>query len=375
MAFISKDYDSTDHSGLLQHKVDKTKFVFDIKVSGKRFHKNYKGLASHTAKDRVKKAYDAMQEFITIKTEELSITVDIGSTVNQYFDILYKNKEGSREWNQQRLYRNKLFYDKYIKDTIGTKAVRDIAATDLSKFNMTLDHLSQRSKKVAYELLVPVFNLAIEDDLIKVSPIKKSHIPKRNQLSEKRIVTDAVTKYRAVHKAILDVFSDNPHHRALFLFGFHGRRLNEVVTLQWEDIDLTNANYVVRGENSKVDADMQFSLPMDVSEALSHFNDTKGDVFNVKRVETLYGKIRKASGVDEFSFHWMRNLAVSALSSMGVEATHLSAMLGHTDAGTLRKYLSLQREQSTSATLKASQMLLSSVKTKKTIKPHILGNK
>jgi integrase len=345
----------------LQHKLDKTKFVFDVKVGGKRYHKTYKGLASHTPKDRVKKAYDAMQEFITIKTEELSITVDIGSTVNQYFDILYMNKEGSREWNKQRLYRNKLFYDKYIKDTIGTKAIRDIAAVDLSRFNITLDHLAQRSKKVAYELLVPVFNLAIEDDLIKLSPIKKSHIPKRNQLSEKRIVTDAVTKYRAVHKAILDVFSDNPHHRALFLFGFHGRRLNEVVTLQWDDIDITNANYVVRGENSKVDADMQFSLPMDVSEALSHFRDTKGNVFNVKRVETLYGKIRTASKVEEFSFHWMRNLAVSALSSMGVEATHLSAMLGHTDAGTLRKYLSLQREQSTSATLKASQILLSHV--------------
>jgi hypothetical protein len=44
---------------------------------------------------------------------------------------------------------------------------------------------------------------------------------------------------------------------------------------------------------------------------------------------------------------------------MGVEVTHLSAMLGHTDSGTIRKYLSLQREASTAVTNEAAQRLLS----------------
>jgi hypothetical protein len=54
----------------------------------------------------------------------------------------------------------------------------------------------------------------------------------------------------------------------------------------------------------------------------------------------------------------MRNLAVSALSSMGVEAIHLSAMLGHIDTNTVKQYLSLQREKSSEHTLEASQRLL-----------------
>ena len=62
--------------------------------------------------------------------------------------------------------------------------------------------------------------------------------------------------------------------------------------------------------------------------------------------------------MDEFTFHWMRNLSVSALSAMGVEITHLSGMLGHTDGSTIRKYLSLQREASTTVTNKASAKLL-----------------
>lgn len=358
MAISASDYTATKHIGLFKHINDKTKYLFDVYIDGKRFRKTWKGLATHTNKDRDNQAFEGMQLFLKDKSEELKLSVDINSTVNQYFDILRTNKDKSGEWNQERVYRNNLFYDKYIRKGLGTKKIKEVKATDLTSLNTSLHHLKERSRKVAYELLVPVFNLAIEDNLIISSPIKKSHIPKRNQLSEKKIVTDAVTKYRAVHRAIHEIFVDNHHHRALFLFGFHGRRLSEVTSIKWEDIDFNNGIYIIRGENSKVDADMQFTLPTDVSEALFHFRDTKGDVFTIKRVETLYQKIRDISGVDDFSFHWMRNLAVSALSSMGVEATHLSAMLGHTDAGTLRKYLSLQRQQSTSATLQVSQMLL-----------------
>lgn len=358
MAINTSDYQPTVHVGLFQHINDKSKFIFDFYIDGKRYRKTWKGSPLHKGKDAIKQAYNALELYIENKKQELQLTVDASSTVNDYYDILSDEKERSKSWNAERVYRNNLFYNKYIRDSFGTKKIKDVKAVDFTQFNATLDHLSTRSKKVAYELLVPTFNRAVEDDLIKISPIKKSHIPKRNQLSEKRIVTDAESKYRAIHKAIMDVFEDNPHHRALFLFGFHGRRLNEVVTMKWEDINFNNGKYIIRGENSKVDTDMQFALPVDVAEALSHFRDTKGDVFTIKRVETLYNKIRQASGVEEFTFHWMRNLSVSALSSMGVEAIHLSAMLGHTDAGTLRKYLSLQREKSTVATLEASSLLL-----------------
>jgi len=54
----------------------------------------------------------------------------------------------------------------------------------------------------------------------------------------------------------------------------------------------------------------------------------------------------------------MRNLSVSALASMGADITHLSAMLGHYDASTIKKYLSLQRATSTRAMNEVSQKLL-----------------
>ena len=220
---------------------------------------------------------------------------------------------------------------------------------------MSTQHLATGSAKKLYDILIPIFKLAIEDEIITKSPIKSIHVPKRDQLSEKKIIIGAEDKYRTIYKTINQLFnttdivvledkreiqcSYNPHHLALFLFGFHGRRLNEVTTLQWDDIDFVNNQYRVRKEVSKIDTDMIFSLPQDVRVALEQFTNTTGDVFKIKHPKKYYFHIRDISGIKEYSYHWMRNLAVSALSSAGIPSTDLSAMLGHTDVNTLRKYL------------------------------------
>ncbi len=229
----------------------------------------------------------------------------------------------------------------------------------LDRFNDTISHLATRTQKMAYELLLPIFKTAIREGVISISPIEEDHVPVRNSSEEKKIVTNAVTKYKAVHKAIHKVYKDNPHHRAIFLFGFNGRRRNEVLNLQWEDIDFDNDSYIIRAESSKVNIDMSFELPDEVRDALLEFRGTKGRVFSVSNITQRYGDIRKECKIPEFTFHWMRNLAVSALSAHGVDITHLSAMLGHTDSETIKKYLSLQREDSTAVTNEASKRLLS----------------
>ena len=256
--------------------------------------------------------------------------------------------------------KNKGYYKTYIKPVLGSKRIKDVKPAMLTRFNRTIDHLATRTQKMAYELLIPIFNLAIEDEIIDRTPIKtEQHVPKRKQLEEKKVVNDAVNKYKTVYAAINKVYKNDPHHRAIFLLGFNGRRRNEVLSLKWEDIDFENNKYTVRAKTSKVNMDMMFELPSDVKSALLEFQGERGNVFKVKNIVKQYPKIRKECGIPEFTFHWMRNLAVSALSAKGVDATHLSAMLGHTDAGTIKKYLSLQRSDSTAVTNMVSQELLS----------------
>jgi integrase len=356
VAIIASDYTKTKHTGLKLHK-DGTTFLFDIRVDGKRHRKIWESNPNHNKADRLKTAYNALESYRKDIEQQNNLTANIDATVNDYWDILIELKKD--KWSKAQMDKNKGYYNKYIRDLLGSKRIRDVKPAMLTQLNKTLSHLATRTQKMAYELLIPIFKLAIEDEIIIRSPIKQVHIPKRKQLEEKKIITDAVAKYRAVYKAINKVYADNPHHRAIFLLGFYGRRRNEVLNLQWEDIDFANDTYIVRAKTSKVNVDMTFQLPPDVKSALLEFAGTSGDVFTVKNIVQRYHQVRDECGIQEFTFHWMRNLSVSALSSMGVEVTHLSAMLGHTDSGTIRKYLSLQREASTAVTNEAAQRLLS----------------
>ena len=369
MAIRAIDFTKTKHAGIKAHR-DSITYLFDIRVDGKRYRKVWESNPRHPKADRLKTAYDACEAFRDETKHQNTITADTNATVHDYWIRL----KAVKNWKPYMVKEYDHYYNRNL-DKLSSIKIKDLKPAHFTSLNATLNHLSTRSKLKAYEILQPLMVLAIEDEIILKSPIKKSHLPKRKSLEEKKIITDAVTKYKAVHQAIHRIYGtkelikikkdlevqcrNNPMYRAIFLLGFHGRRIGEIVQFQWEDIDFENNTYTVRGATSKVNTDMTFQLPSDVKEALLEFRDTTGKVFNTRSVDRQYWKIRAVTGINEFTFHWMRNLSVSALSSMGVEITHLSAMLGHTDSGTIRKYLSLQREASTAVTNEASQRLLS----------------
>jgi len=368
MAINTKDYSSTKHKGIKIHK-DKIGFLLNIVIDGTRYRKTFTSNATHTPSDRLKTAYEAREAFHDDKLHANTITANTDATVDDYWQLV----KDAKSWNEYRVKKYNYFYGKHLS-SLATKKIRDIKPTHFTSLNTQMKHLSPRTRLEGYEILKPIFEMAVEDEIIEKSPIKKSHIPKRKQLEEKKIVTDAEAKYRKVHEGIMTLFGseqkiyindkmtiachDNPHHRAAFLFGFHGRRLAETLSIKWQDIDFTNMTYKIRGESSKVNTDMVFTLPADVAEGLSHFRETKGMVFNVDSVDSHYWKIRAITDIPEFSFHWMRNLSVSALAGLGASITDLSAMLGHTDSSTIRKYLSLQRESSTERMGGLAQKLL-----------------
>lgn len=357
----TSSYIKTDIKGIKVHKSNKS-YLLDFRIERKRYRKQIPAMP-------IKEAIQSLTDFKASIIKQSTIQVDINSTVNDYWELLRQVKQ----WTPAHDKKINLYYIRNIKNPLGSLKVTDVKPKHLTRFNTTLTHLSNRSQKTAYEILKPLFELAIEDELIDTSPIKKVHMPKRNQLEEKKIITDANVKYRYLYQSLHTVFgtdqyiekceyqcTKNPHHLALFLFGFHCRRLNEVLSLNWEDINFITDTYIVRSENSKVSLDMEFKLPQDVRQALIEMDSrtSKGKVFASKTVQRYYSTIRKVSGIPEFTFHWMRNLSVSALASQGVDVTHLSAMLGHNDAGTLKKYLSLQRTASTNVTNDVTAKLL-----------------
>lgn len=361
MAISLQDYTTTKHKGLLIHKTDPNKFLFNFRLNGKATRQVFNANPAHTKADKLKTAYIKLEELKGVKVRVASSGADLNSTIDDYFDRLQTMTERNEE--TQKSY--KRHYDRYIRPTIGKMKLASVTPSHISTITALTKHLANSTRQKSIAILVPIFKLAIDEELIQFSPIKRIHKVKRKQLEEKRVVSDAETKYRQVYKAINEVFADNHKIKALFLFGFHGRRKTETLQLKWSDIDFVNDSYTIRAANSKVNTDMSFKLPLDVKDALLKCERFSAYIFASNRdpskpiseIREHVEKIREAT-VPEYNFHWMRNLSVSALSSMGVESIHLSAMLGHTDTATVKQYLSLQRESSSVHTLDASKRLL-----------------
>jgi integrase len=197
--------------------------------------------------------------------------------------------------------------------------------------------------------------MARDEKLIKELPVEERHRVTVNRLEQKTLITDAVEKYRRVYAAIMECFAALPFWRAVFLLGLYGRRKNEILRLRWEDIGLEDGVYIIRGSHSKIKQDLAFPLPDEVRRALRELSPRRasGWVFpnpatgrpyiDIRRYVAM---IREASGWEGFGFHRMRNLTSSALYAAGVDASHLSSLLGHTNPQTLKQYLTMQRIES-----------------------------
>ncbi|MBS4068960.1 tyrosine-type recombinase/integrase [Sulfurimonas sp. RIFOXYB12_FULL_35_9] len=362
MAILLSDYLDTKHKGLFIHKSDSSKFLFNFRINGKATRQVFNANPAHTKADKLKTAYMKLEELKGAKVRVESSGANLVATVDEYFDRLQLMTERNEE--TQKAY--KLHYERYIKPTIGRLKITSVTPIHISTITALTKHLANSTRQKSTAILVPIFRLAIDEELIQFSPVKHIHKIKRKQLEEKKVISNAETKYREVYKAINDVFAENHKIRALFLFGFYGRRKTEALHLKWSDIDFVNDSYTIRGVNSKINTDMSFKLPQDVKAALlecdEHFSSyifasDRDPSRPISEIREHVEKVRGAT-VPEYNFHWMRNLSVSALSSMGVEAIHLSAMLGHTDTATVKQYLSLQRESSSVHTLDASKKLL-----------------
>lgn len=372
MAIIFKDYVQVTHKGndipsLRIHKSNDSKFLFDLRINGKR-HRKTITVNGATRGKNIELAEFALKQYIAEESKHTSTsaTASPKMSINDYFDRLCEIKRNS--WSQGHKDKLKGFFDKYIKDLIGDKAVSAVKSSDITTIASNVSHLSKRSQKRLTEVLHPLFELAIEDESIQISPIKKSHRVTRKLVEEKRVIQNAVEKYKAVYKSIMSVYQDNPTMRAILLFGFYGRRRNEVLSLKWENVDLKHNTFIIPKEESKVGVDLEFTLPEEIKTALEEiakYETKEGLVFKSPRGGGQYTEIRdhiyairKDTGIEEFGFHWMRNLAVSALSSQGVDAIHLSSLLGHTDTNTVKQYLSLQRKEASNKVQEVSKSLL-----------------
>jgi len=244
------------------------------------------------------------------------------------------------KWKKTRL----SHYDRYVSPLIGKKPLKQIRQIHLKEVIKSQEdkQLAPRTIKQTLEILSPAFKAAIANRLIQFNPLDgiKIKLPKT-----KKIVNEASRKLVEIYKAIMAEFEDDPFYQALYLFALQGRRKSEILNLKWDDVNLEQNYYILR--NTKNNEEQKIFLPEKIKELLLQLSSSTEFVFTSRRTNTKMVNINKTTNRlkkrlgAEFSLHYLRNVIVSAMAEQGVEAIHLSGALGHNNAHTIDKYLTL----------------------------------
>jgi site-specific recombinase XerD len=248
-------------------------------------------------------------------------------------------------------------YDSFINKWVLSK--QDLAKTSIDKVttkqlqsvvNEILNlGMSPRTAKSVKETLRPLFKQYVLEGTLKLNPADLIQLPKFN--NEVSIdLSDEKTKelYDILYNYPLEPF------RSMFIWLSHGRRLNEILSLEWTDINLDNGTYTIKFENNKVRKPMTYKLSDELLETLGVIGTLKsGYVFhaltntnnkmNKGTVRNHWEKVLQQLGT-HIRIHDLRHLIGGTLVSNGKTLEQVASVLGHTSISVTKRYSKVRQE-------------------------------
>ena len=361
------------YQSIKKDKIKGYKFIGRFSYEGKIYTK----VLGYSEKDKLtpKKAEDLIKAYK--KDIEDGYTPTGAINLNRLHD-LYFESEKDTTWNRKK----KSYYVLYIKNTLGKKSIETIKEMHIKKIITSMENkgLKERTQKAVLEVLKPMFNMAVRNKMLKENPAQNINI---TIPSQKKIVVGATELFREVFNGINEYYHDNPFYKALFLFGFTGRRKSEILNLKWSNIDFKNNYYWI--EDTKNKDKQKYELPSYLIDPLQSIRDNRrGLVFKspisyteeqieqrkernesidpnfkpLTNIDRQMRQLKKFIGINNLSLHYMRNILVSALAESGTESITLSGVLGHKDPNTITKYLSINHHSSSKKGLEKVDSIL-----------------
>lgn len=347
------EYIKTKFPGIYYVQDSKTKvktYIARIKIAGVIDTEQVVGYSNDAIKTNPSLAYEKRTELINkIKNGE-SIRANEDPIFDKFFNEYINTRECGKSLSHTKIKSYKSFYDVHVSDTIKRKKLKQITKDDFQKI---IDKLVSEDYKPSYLQTIrscfnPIFKDAVEKGIIEKNIISSLKFP---EYDKNRYFNLDAQKAKALYKAILEI-PDN-QYRAMFLFLLRGRRPNEVLTMQWQNIDFKSKRYTITDSQSKIKRTLTFILDDELIEALGHLKaQNDGLVFkNEKTGEKFYSfpkrlweKIKKDIGIEEMRLYDFRHLLGFTLINNGVAIEKVSRALGHAKISTTQIY-SNQKEQ------------------------------
>jgi len=272
-------------------------------------------------------------------------------TLNQAWEDYVEMKKNQLSANTLVSYTT--FMNKWIlsKPTLAKASVNKITVKQLQKVvNEILElGMSPRTAKSVKETLRPLFKQYVLQGIMQVNPAELIQIPKFNNEISIDLPEEKVKElYDALYNYPIEPF------RSIFVWLSHGRRQNEILSLEWDDINFDNGTYTIKFENNKVRKPMTYKLTSELIATLENLGlkDT-GFIFHAQKDESKHmsketvrnhwNKILQQLDI-KIRMHDLRHLIGGTLVSSGKTLEQVASVLGHTSTSVTKRYSKVREE-------------------------------
>lgn len=330
-------------------------------VNGKRFRKS---LELENTKANYKRAENEILPMLKYKliNGELNTHNKKIPTVDEYMKFSFELHSGNR--SESTIYGHIKNYDKYLKNEFGYKSLDKVKASEITLWQNKLQKEYKLSKSYILKirgLLFTLFEDAIENEIIKINPVKKAKGLK--QTEDTKVKRLELTPFKAdeINK-ILSVATNQDKNLVATLF-MTGLRIGECLGLSWDCVDfknrtLTVKKQIVNGQIKNILKTSKSKRIIPIIEALIPFlenqkkltGEKNSFLFLTKKTNKHYhsaGKIReqiwvktlKKANIEYRNLHQTRGTFISTLISNGEDINYVSKIAGHENVKiTLERY-------------------------------------
>jgi integrase len=277
---------------------------------------------------------NTLKEKGTLKVEKKVIS-DIKQTEGFFYDCwlsYYETQLATDKIKASTYETYKNTFDTYLKPLHKVK-VKEVTITDIQ--NIINNALNKNKSPATISRIKPTIKPLLEHYDVILNWKKLIEPKVDNERKYKKSAEDT----RAIINKLLHY--NHPEIKAIFLFSLTGRRISEILSLRYENINWKNNTYLIPKENVKTGKDLEFKLTPSLIEAIKTRGYIKeyGYIFSLKRRWVLahFKRCMAELNIFDLNLHDLRSLVAQTALDNGANIYDVSALLAHSNIATTEK--------------------------------------
>ena len=242
----------------------------------------------------------------------------------------------------------KRMLERFVIPRLGNHRVNEVTRADIAQLHHELRHIAYDANR-CLEMISKMFNLAEMWGLRPDGSNPRKHIKKYPEEKRERFLSQAELKrvgevLREMEQEGIELPSPIAAARLLMLTGC---RLGEIMTLQWEHVDI--AGKALRLADSKTGAKV-VHLGQPAVEVLEKIERVDGNPWvivgtkpgaRLTDLQPFWQRVRARAGLKDVRIHDLRHTFASTAVAAGQGLPMIGKLLGHTQVQTTARYAHL----------------------------------